>query len=106
MPPAPFFIDCSSGASLALIQGPFRNADFPRPLRTAGVKGCGTWTKRVHNTFLWLTESLCTDFQERARGRKDHRAEHEAAPTKQDQPAHEGDEDAHCGDPQTVFNQN
>ncbi len=50
---------------------------------------------RSPNLNFWLTESLCTNLEQSARGGKDHRPKHESTPAKEEQPAHKGDEDTH-----------
>jgi hypothetical protein len=54
---------------------------------------------------LWFTESLYADLEESARHRKDHWPKDESTPAKEEEAAHEGDEDTYRGDPQPVFHQ-
>lgn len=79
--------------SLPRIQGQVSNATRPPLLRIGALQGLSLWAIRAPNSNLWFTESLCTDFEESARNRKDHWPKDESTPAKEEEAAHEGDED-------------
>src|SRR5208283_2336114 len=91
--------------SLPRTQGQVSNTTRPPLLRMGALQGLSLWAIRAPNPNLWFAESLCTDFEESARNRKDHWPKDKSTPAKEEEAAQEGDEDTYWGDPQPVFHQ-
>ena len=91
--------------SLPRAQGQVSNATRPPLLRIGAFEGLSPWTTQAPIPNLWFTESLYADLEESARHRKDHWPKDESTPAKEEEAAHEGDEDTYRGDPQPVFHQ-